>query len=118
MGTFSGGFMVDPATGRPVAGATVRVTEYGTDAPVTPTTGPVATGVHGGYQSFHVEGVDAVTLRAGDVEQVLVSIEKQLAPATGGGGGSGSVVDNGDGSVTVTGSALTDNGDGSVTVAA
>ena len=37
---------------------------------------------------------------------------------SGGGGGSVSVVDNGDGSVTVTGSALTDNSDGSVTVAA
>ena len=78
MGTFSGGYMLDPTTGRPVVGAPVAVTDFTTGAPVVPERGSLATGASGGYGRFTVADVDAVTLRAGGVEQIVVSIERQV----------------------------------------
>ena len=76
----------------------------------------------------HLEQIIAAAVEAyliGHPIEAPVKTVNGIAPdqagnvtVSGGGGGSVSVVDNGDGSVTVTGSALTDNGDGSVTVAA
>ena len=78
MGTFSGGYMLDPATGRPVVDRNVAVTSWPDEVPLTPDEGALATGPHGGYGIFTVDGHDAVQLRAGGVEQVPVSIEHQL----------------------------------------
>ena len=78
MGTFSGGYMLDPATGRPAAARKIAVESWPSEVPVVPDDGAVATGPLGGYPIFNVAGHDVLQLRAADIEQVIVSIEKQL----------------------------------------
>ena len=97
MGTFAAGRMLDPATGRAVAGRTVKVVRFADDAPLT----TVSTGALGGYGRFEVEGEDAVSLIGpGGEREDLVSIEKQLAAADS--GTSVTVTDNGNGTATIT----------------
>ena len=96
MGTFAAGFFLDPATGRPVAGRTVRVVRFADDAMLT----TIATGAQGGYERFVVEGEDAVSLLGpGGARVDLVSVEKQLAAADS--ATSVTVVDNGNGTFTL-----------------
>lgn len=83
MGTFPGGVMYDPVTGRPVVKQPIQVLAYPTGVPVVPDDGPVTTGIHGGYGRFTVTDHDALTLVAGEVTQDLVSLEKLLASQSG-----------------------------------
>ena len=91
MATFSGGYLIDPRTNRPVAGAPLRVFDFATGSQVVPDGGEIASGPTGGYPIFSLTqsgDINAVKISGGGVEQVLVSIEKQLS----GGGISGTQV--------------------------
>lgn len=79
MGTFSGGVMYDPTTGRPVIKQPIKVLSYPAEAPIVPDDGAIATGIHGSYGTFTVTGADVIALHAGGISQVVVSIEQQLA---------------------------------------
>ena len=101
--------MLDPATGRAVAGRTVKVVRFADDAPLT----TVSVGALGGYGRFVVEGEDAVSLIGpGGEREDLVSVEKQLEAGTS----SIVLTDNGDGTATISAPTITNNNDGSATL--
>ena len=99
MPIFGGGFIRDSRTGRPVAGKVVQVVDPTTDLPVD-TVVPVVTRGDGYYDDFETtDGPDVVRLVAGDRVQHAVAVGKIFDPAHI--GTSVTVVDNGNGTITL-----------------